>query len=273
MHNSLDDLFTLTEFLQFHPIENRRNAYRWVMNPLKRREDPAIDNLHLLMKTISLRRLRASEMMHLRSDFEVPVDLLRPERDRYEMIRADAGKVKKSMSKTAAAHTLLSYILQMRQICSHGPPQQNFRSESTTTQHAADTWCIKCFEPINSASAFGSSIIENDKPLYCQECGIEETSNISSIRLSSPMLNETYSEEDKFMLQANVDFKEALNDDTVEMDWDATSAQSPLLSSKIESVVTNLVHLERQQNKDSTPVKRYGSDTASFYTCDSPALT
>ncbi|KAL9044199.1 MAG: hypothetical protein Q9214_002646, partial [Letrouitia sp. 1 TL-2023] len=200
-------------------------------------------------------RLRDTEMMHLRSDVEVLVDLSQSERDWYEMIRADAGKVKQSMSKTAAAHTLLSYILQLRQICSHGSPQQNFGSNSTTTQHAADIWCVKCFEPIKFASAFGSSIIGIGKPMYCQECGLEETSNISLASLSSSTLSETHLEEDKLMLQANFDFTEASNDDIIEMDWDPASTQNPLFSSKIECVVMNLMHLEREQNKDSTPVK------------------
>ncbi|KAL9610822.1 MAG: hypothetical protein Q9167_004491 [Letrouitia subvulpina] len=269
VHNSLDDLFTLTEFLQFHPAENRRNAHRWILDPLKRREDSAIDNLRLLMKMMSLRRLRNSEMTHVRSDVEVTVDLSRSERDRYEMIRADAGSFKESMSKTTATHTLLSCILQMRQICSHGLQQRNSGFDSTKPQQAADICCNKCLEPINLASAFRSNIVGNGKPMYCQECGVEETSNISPTNLTSSMLGETYSKEDKPMLQANVDFMEAPNDDIVEMDWDATSAQNSGFPSKVNSVVANLIHLEREQNNDSTPIK---SLVFSFWTTTLNAL-
>ena len=63
-------------------------------------------------------------MKHVRSELEVAVDLSRSECDEYETVRANAGRMKASMGKGMSAHTLLSFILQMRQICSHGLQEQ-----------------------------------------------------------------------------------------------------------------------------------------------------
>lgn len=39
VQNSLEDLFSLTEYLGFHPVENRLNARRWILEPLGARDE------------------------------------------------------------------------------------------------------------------------------------------------------------------------------------------------------------------------------------------
>lgn len=257
MQNRLEDLFTLTEFLQFHPVENRRNARRWILDPLGRREDYAVENLRLLMRTVSSRRSRGSERKHLRSEIEVAVELSRPEREQYERIRANAGRMKASMGKTVSASTLLSYILRMRQICSHGLQEQASASKSADARArvSSDIFCNKCFEPLPFTSMLKSSGVKSGEAVFCLECTGEESGNLSLA--SDPLANQ-----DSYRLERVVTPPETdtsltkMSDDSMDVVLSANNGKGQKPSSKIQSVIRNLMQLGKKHNEDLTPTKR-----------------
>ncbi|KAL8837873.1 MAG: hypothetical protein Q9170_002348 [Blastenia crenularia] len=257
VQNRLEDLFTLTEFLQLHPVESRRNARRWILEPLGRREDSALENLRLLMRTVSLRRSRDSEMKHARSELEVAVDLSQSEREQYERVRANAGRMRANMGKAISAHTLLSSILQMRQICSHG------LQEKTTAPRLADArvplssniFCTKCFEPLPYTPVLRPSVAKNGEAVFCLECTGEESGNLSLVNDPLPIINAYHSERDNPTSETDTSGAKVA-DDTIEMDVDATSEDSPKSSSKIQSVIKTLMQLANERNHGSPPTKR-----------------
>ena len=259
VQNSLDDLFTLTEFLQFYPVDNRQNARRWVLEPLGTKEDYAIENFRRLIMTVALRRSRNSEMKQTRSDSEIVVTLSHPERQQYDSILTKARDWIASTNKITPTHTLLSCIHQLRQICSHGL----YGGASTSEPAAAggplpsNTVCNKCLEAIPDDLILVSSLAESGEPTYCQECAAEDRSNPSSITdFSSPqsrICRDTSSPKTWTAVGAT---DISGGDDNGSIDLSATTVSRPKRSSKIESVVHNLVLLEQRRHPGLTPIKR-----------------
>ena len=197
-------------------------------------------------------------MQHVRREVEVAVDLTRPERDWYEKVRADAGGMKASMGKAVSAHTLLSFILQMRQICSHGFQGQvsGSRSADASVTLPSNVFCTKCCQALPSTSVLKPSVARSGKAVLCLECSGEENGNLGHANDLLPTL-------DLCPLKRDISSPETENGFThmaengVEMSMDATSVCSPKVSSKIQSVVENLMRLGEEQNEDSTPTKRH----------------
>lgn len=259
VQNSLDDLFTLTEFLRFHPVENRQNARRWVLDPLGNKEEHAIENLRLLVRTVALRRSRDSEMKHVRSEVEVAVTLAYTERQQYNSIRSRAQKMIVGAENTTSAHKLLSCILQMRQVCSHG-----LHGRASETGPAANrgplpsnTVCDICLETFSRDLTVDSSLNEDSESKYCQECAAEESSTAcptsDSLSLQSSICRDTSTP----FSWTGVSVADVLSDnDGGDMDLGANTVPVPDWSSKIDSVVNNLLQLEQGRQFGSTPTKR-----------------
>jgi hypothetical protein len=227
------------------------------LDPLGRRDDYAVENLRLLMRTVSLRRSRDLEMKHVRSEIEVAVDLSWSEREQYERIRANIGRMKSSMGKEVSAHILLSCILQMRQICSHGLQEQSFelRSADARAPMSNDIFCNKCFESLPSTLMLRPSVAKGGEAVFCLECTGEDSGNLSLANDSLCIPNRYRLERDISSPETNTSLTEVAVDD-IEMELDATGQKSPKISSKIESVIRNLMQLGKERNKDSTPTKR-----------------
>lgn len=258
VHNDLNDLFTLTEFLRFHPVENRQNARRWVLDPLETKEDYAIENLRLLVGTVALRRSRNSEMKHVRSDVEVAVTLSHTERQQYDSIRTRARNIVASVEKTTPAHNLLSCILQMRQVCSHGLHERGSRPEPADARVpvSSNTVCSKCLELLPGDLIHNSSLAESGESRYCPECAAEESStlclNTGSFSLQSRVCWDTSTPKS----WTGVGVADVPGDDDGgDIDLNASTVSRPGWSSKIDSVVNNLVQLEQRRHPDAKPIK------------------
>ena len=238
VQNSLDDLFTLTEFLQFHPVENRQNARRWILDPLGTKEDYAIENFRCLVGTVALRRSRNSERKNIRSDSEVAVTLSHPERQQYDSILTKARNWIASTNKTTPTHNLLSCINQLRQICSHGLHERASRLEPAAAGRPlpSNTVCNKCLEAIPKELMLESSLAESGEPTYCEDCAAEERTNISPIA--------DYSSSQSRLCR----------DTSNPNIWTAVGVTG--ISSKIESVVKNLILLEQRRYPGFKPIKR-----------------
>ena len=258
VHNSLDDLFTLTEFLRFYPVENRQNVRRWVLDPLGNREDDAIENLRLLMKTVALKRPRESQMKHVRSEIEVAVTLSPSERQQYDSIHTKARKMIVSAERTTSAHNLLSYILRMRQVCSHGLNGRASRpGPAAGGGPLPSNACSKCSDVLPRDLSLNSSLAADGGPKYCLECAAEESSTPCLITdplsfQGGPCWDTSTPEPWTGVGVAHV----PEDDDGGDMDFNATTVSTLESSSKIDSVVNNLLQLEKMRHPDSIPIKR-----------------
>lgn len=257
VQNSLNDLFTLTEFLRFHPVEDRRNARRWILEPLGTRDDRALDNLRVLMMAVALRRSRDSVMKRTRSDVEVAVALSDAERGQYESIRTKAHEIILSVEKSVAAHNLLSYILHLRQLCSHGLYERPARSESADAYGSLSSSpvCNKCLEPLPPDLVSQSNVVKSDESTYCLECAAEQTSTPDLIT-DSPSLSSNKHDKGNLTIHLDMSVSSVIEDDDVNMDLNEPVAVEPGFSSKVHSVISNLVKLEQPSHADSKPVKR-----------------
>lgn len=257
VQNSLEDLFTLTEFLRFHPVEDRRNARRWILDPLGTKEAYAIDNLRLLMGTVALRRSKNSEMKRARADLEVAVALTDAEREQYGSIRAKAQKMVASADKASPAHNLLSYILQMRQVCSHGLHDRFSGSGYAAVRRPlpSNSVCNKCLEALPQSLVSRLSSVNGDESTYCRECAAEEHSTPDLI-IESLSARNGLQDRRKPPSQTDFGVPEVLEDGDVAMDLDYTISTEPRLSSKVHAVIDNLVQLGTLRHADSTPIKR-----------------
>lgn len=257
VQNKLDDLFTLTEFLGFYPVDNRANARRWILDPLGRKEEHALENLRLLMRTIAIRRPKLSENGCKRSEREVPVSLSQAERKQYGSTRTEALSMVTRAGNKSSAHTLLSFILQMRQLCSHGllsgaiVHRSNFPQEASTCTIVCDK-CADNFNPVDSTSLTSTAI---DGPRYCPECAFEEDISAGLPTQFSPAQDVVYKGTTS-VSQLEYQLDGGLGDSIVEMEIDGPSISGTQTSSKIDSVVRNLIQLDRARHHDSKPIKR-----------------
>ena len=251
VQNSLDDFFALTEFLRFHPVEDRCKARRWVLDPLGTQDEHALENLRLLVETVALRRTIGSEMSRARSDAVVTVPLSDTERRNYESIRNEARKMSVSVRKSATSHRLLYYILQMRQLCSHGLIGQTPVSNASGLLTPRPT-CNKCSENLPPDLSLGLPPVKSDELIFCLECAAEEDS-VLDVTGDPSNLNQGQRSTTR---QAGTIVQEDTSDEDIDMDAYDTTQLTAESSSKIQSVIDNIVALDQQRHEDSSPVKR-----------------
>ena len=263
VQNKLDDLFTLTEFLGFYPVDNRVNARKWILDPLGRKEEHALENLRLIMKTVAIRRPKLSESDCKRSEREVLVDLFQAEREQYDSTRTQARSMVTRTGNRSSAHTLLSFILQMRQLCSHGLSREAIvrRPDSLRKASTCAIVCDRCADSINPADSTSLTMTATDGPRYCPECAFEDDISPALPTQLSSVQNGVY--KDIISISRLEDhLVENLDDDVDEMDMDGPSLSVMQTSSKIDSIVRNLIELDRVRHHDSKSIKRSDSPLA-----------
>lgn len=117
--------------------------------------------------------------------------------------------------------------------------------------------CNKCLENLPRDLMLDSSSAEDGELIYCLECAAEES---STLRLTTDSL----SLQDRVC--RDISIPKALtdvgvadvpgDDDGEEMDIDTSAVPGPERSSKVDSVVNNLLQLEQMEHRDSAPIKR-----------------
>ena len=259
VQNNLDDLFSLTEFLRYYPVENRSNARRWILDPLGTKDECGLENLRWLMTTAALRRSMNSESHRGRSDTEVIVVLSQGERKQYNSIRSKARETITRSGEDLSSQNLFSYILRMRQICSHGFSTQVVRTEVAATGRPSQgtTICQKCADVISPSSKPESATKSSNGLQQCLECASEQE-YISSVTSDSVSLPTGISDNPSVLLSENrIHVANKSNNEDVDVEVDKMTTLSTEPSSKIDSILQNLRQLERERSHDSTPIKRY----------------
>jgi SNF2 family DNA or RNA helicase len=179
VQNKLDDLFSLTQFLRFHPLENHTNARKYILEPLGREDKTAVTNLRLAMQNIALRRTKDVSTSKQRDKVVVEITLTAHERQNYVSVR-DKMRQLTINSKTLQSHALLLCILYLRQLCSHGRPSLSSSRNTPINRnpHADPLSCNKCGDII---SIIPQSVNQESRTCghrVCAECRHEEKSTI-----------------------------------------------------------------------------------------------
>lgn len=242
MQNKLEDLFSLTEFLKFYPVDSYSNARQYILNPLGRKDQRVLTYLRSIMTTVALRRAKAACQIRRRSEIQELVVLSSDEREQYDRILFQAKQMR-SKSTRDAPKALFRSIIKLRQICSHGklnhPPET--RSDRQTWGQTSN--CRNCGDSLPRSPLS----IEVDRGIHggqlCYDCALSWNDIATDLSPHHSLLD--------------VDAEVSENED-VEMDMyrDESSLLKAGKSSKLEKVLSNLFKRQRDFNDDRTPVKR-----------------
>lgn len=252
VQNSLDDFFSLTEFLGLHPVENRLNARGWILDPLGSGDRSSIDKLRYLVGSATLRRSRDTERNGRRSEYEVTVVLSPAERELYSSIRSKAREC-------LSAHDRLSYLLKMRQVCSHGFRRQNQRLENVVGAgevYRGAATCNKCGEGISPTLLENPRLSSSTLSQLCFECTDEESDTANSAIHSLSQMTGTYEETHTSPSDLELDVLDGTSRSQIDFGQDHTISVSPEQSAKIRTVIGNLLQLQLERHQDGTPIKR-----------------
>lgn len=251
VQNSLDDFFSLTEFLGLHPGENRLSARRWILDPLRSGDRSSIDKLRYLVRSATLRRSRDSGRNERRSEHEVTIVLSSAERELYSSIRSKARNC-------LSPHDRLSYLLKMRQVCSHGFPRQTQQLENVAV--AADVYrgppiCNKCGEGISSTIMENPISSSSTMSQLCFECTDEEGDTVNLATRSSPQMTSTCEQIQASPSDLDLDVLDGTSRSQIDFGQDHLISVSPKPSTKICAVIGNLLKLQQERHQDGTPIK------------------
>lgn len=100
-------------------------------------------------------------------------------------------------------------------------------------------------------------VAANDEPLFCQVCTTELSDELSLTNDSLATSGQNCLERDMMAQENDNRCTDAFhNGDGFETDLDPISEGSQISSSKVQSVVSTLMQLEKERNEDSTSIKR-----------------
>lgn len=125
VQNRLDDLGALIKFIQVKPFDDATAWDKFVMAPFKNADPQALNNLRLLVDSITLRRGKEKIDLPDRKEMIVELEFDEAERALYEAFARDSRQRLKAMTSTRGlggkgyAHVLAS-ITRLRLICVHG---------------------------------------------------------------------------------------------------------------------------------------------------------
>ena len=185
------------------------------------------------------------------------VTLSHTERQQYDSTRTRARNWITSTKDTT--DNLLSCINQLRQICSHGLHERASRSEPAAAGGPlpSNTVCNKCSEGIAGDLILKSNLAESGEPTYCLECAAEESSTLCSIPDLSSSQSRVCGDPSSPKSWMAIDVADIPgDDDNGDIDLNATTVSRLESSSKIDSVVSNLVLLEQRRHPGLKPIKR-----------------
>lgn len=252
VQNRLEDVFSLTEFLRFYPVDNPLNTRQHILAPLGRKDHKILKDLQIIMSSIALRRSKITCESRIRVE-RVEVVVLSPEeREQYKMFLLEAKEKRTRRGRNTRAQVLLRAILKLRQLCSHGT-----LNPKTAVSSCKDiSHCPQCGNPlplfIPKTEAI-QSVREDQEHRVCHDCtliGNINTPTVDSqdqsigdyIELSSgPVMSGTDIYQDSSLASACSNGFEVKNDNK---------------SSKLEKVLSTLVDLHTELDNQGAPVKR-----------------
>lgn len=125
IQNRLDDLGALIKFLKIYPFYEKGAFEQYFMAPFKQGDPQVLDNLNLLVGSISLRRGKEKIDLPGRIEEVVRLEFTNEERALYEAFAKDSSSKVRAMMRSGAlkgrgAAQVLTNITRLRALCAHG---------------------------------------------------------------------------------------------------------------------------------------------------------
>jgi SNF2 family DNA or RNA helicase len=126
VQNKLDDFGALVKFLKIYPFSDKGIFEKHFMAPFKAGDPQVLDNLRLLVSSITLRRSKDKIDLPARKDELVELEFSSEEQALYDAFAKDANKKVRAMTRgndrlrgRSYAHVLVN-ITRLRLLCAHG---------------------------------------------------------------------------------------------------------------------------------------------------------
>ena len=261
VQNKLDDLFSLTEFLRFYPVDNSSNTRKYIMEPLGRKDGGVLADLRSIMAIIALRRTKATCECRKRSERGEMITLTSTERESYNLILSNAKTMLSGSVGSTSSQILLQSILQLRKICSHGTPNIAPHLEKGVKQRSEASICSQCGDLLDVLRPPSGVILRKHGNQLCHDCALgwdnlspDIASSCLSLSQTNPPVASTPASEQNVCQVSRVT---GCDDNDIDMDREESRIRIPQRSSKLEKVLSNLRDLGQASSDDQTPIKRY----------------
>lgn len=127
IQNRMEDLGSLTTFLQLYPYDNATRFNQYIRGPAQSGDPKFLKKLRVFVDSFTLRRLRDCINLPPRTDLIIDLEFSAEERKLYEFFRQKFSVAMKEVVKEARArgtggqfHRVLQGITILRLICDHG---------------------------------------------------------------------------------------------------------------------------------------------------------
>ena len=183
VQNKLEDLFSLTEFLRFYPVDSLSNTRRYILDPLGRKEQRGLTSLRSIMTILALRRSKVACQGWSRSERVELVRLSSEEREKYNLLLLQAKRMRSEATSNTISQIVLRTLIELRQICSHN--SRNLISDARNEiQHRAETpYCRRCGDSIDSQAIQIDAVQQVQRISLCHDCSLNWTDNNSDLFL------------------------------------------------------------------------------------------
>ena len=260
MQNKLEDLFSLTEFLRFYPVDNGSNIRQYILNPLARKERRVLTDLRAIMKSLSLRRAKVVCHNHKRSEYTESIILSSEERKTYTTALLQVRKMRSDSAHDTPSHPLLRAILKLRQICSHGVLDHTLDSQKGVQDLGMSLNCARCGNSLSLLQWYniaGQDVLDDR---LCHECRFYCNTNTLDSITPSTYSNEfshnpiTTSLVEDFMDTGAEVSVSVCNENRIYPD--ESLSKNTQNSSKLGKILSNLMNLQCTSNNSKAPIKR-----------------
>jgi len=125
VQNRLDDLGALIRFIRISPFHEKSSFERHFLAPFKTGDTQVLDNLRLLVDSITLRRSKDKIDLPRKDEITIRLDFSEDERRLYEAFARDSRQKMNALVNAGGlrgrsyAH-MLTFITRLRLICAHG---------------------------------------------------------------------------------------------------------------------------------------------------------
>lgn len=240
IQNGISDIFSLTRFLRFYPFDVRSNIRKFVTGPLSKRDQQGLDNLRLMMKVFSLRRVKTGLGIEPPEERKVMISLSEEERRQYDEVKAQLFSRLVEMSRSNSSktsHVVLDGIRCLRQICCSGLTQvvHDARFEN---QSAIDfSPCNDCGAMIDSVAALHGAFHGQCGHSFCNSCYSTISESVSTLATARgcPICCEVQ----------DISADDTMQEDCLLIDRDQNDYPNRPLSSKLAAVLNSLAELDR----------------------------
>jgi SWI/SNF related-matrix-associated actin-dependent regulator of chromatin subfamily C len=254
LQNYLNDLGALIRFLRLRPFDKPKVWQQYIMAPLKGGDVNAVKQLQLIVKSITLRRLKTRVDLPELQEQVVRLDFSPPELSLYQAFLAKLGAsvrimttTEKKVARQMAEKHVFKTLFQLRAIAAHG---REMLSEADMKEIEGDT-AETAISIINLGDEPG---LEKGNEFLTQDQAYEELESMKSNELNRCMSCERELDNEKIVIDLDSDDE---SDDSNDQNVD----------SDIIGYFTPCLHLLCQQCKADPSTYQSSPTEDGHYTC------